>query len=47
MERLLGPAAIGESSAEQTPYRDGHALTAGAAGAATAGADEDEDEDER
>ena len=41
MERLLGPAAIGGSSAEQTPYRDGHALPVAAA------EDEDEDDDER
>ena len=33
MERILGPAIIGESRAEQTPYRDGHpVLGAGGGG---------------
>lgn len=33
MERILGPALIGESRAEQTPYRDGHpVLGAGGGG---------------
>ncbi len=37
MEHLLGPAAIGTSAAEQTPYRDGHPAPA---------SDDDDDDDD-
>ncbi|MCB9707089.1 MAG: hypothetical protein H6711_34930 [Myxococcales bacterium] len=37
MERLLGPALIGQSPAEKTPYRDGHPALPGAEQAPASG----------